>query len=84
MESNYTEAELNHNDQWDKWGRYKEMSNKDLTTCFNGNKHILSTRTSLRLLRVPDDGQSLPETACLLSTALMPGFFYLPLEQSQN
>lgn len=49
MESNYTEAELNHNDQWDKWGRYKEMSNKDLTTCFNGNKHILSTRTSLRV-----------------------------------
>lgn len=50
------------------------MSNKDLTTCFNGNKHILSTRTSLRLLRVPDDGQSLPETACLLSIALMPVF----------
>lgn len=48
MESNYTEAELEYNDHWDKWGHHKDTSNKDLTTCFDLTS-IFSQQEWLRL-----------------------------------
>lgn len=46
MESNYTSAELDHNDQWDKRGPHKDTCNKDLTTRFNCNECVFSTEMS--------------------------------------
>lgn len=73
-ESNYTEAELDHNDQWDKWGHHKDTSNKDLTTCFDCNECISSTgMTSSVCSGEQITRQFLPATALhLLSTALTP------------
>lgn len=74
MENNYTGTELNYN-QWDKWGHHKDTSNKDLMTCFDCNKQIFSTRTTLSACSGEPNRQFFLATARIfMSTALMPVF----------
>lgn len=85
MESKYTEAELDYNDQRDKWGHHKDTSNKDLTTCFGSNERIFSAgMASSACSGGQIAGQCLPATAPHLpSTALMP-VSYLAPQQSYS